>query len=77
MNPSGIIFVPLTKNYSGCGPRIPSEALAEGGPAIPLFAISARVADQLFEIAGKQAAQVRSAIDRKPASDSFEIPLPS
>ncbi len=55
-------------------PRIPSEALAEGGPAIPLFTISAQAGNQLFQIAGKKPADVQSAIDQKPAPMSFEIP---
>ena len=55
-------------------PRIPSEALADGGPAIPLFTIGARVASSLFEMAGRKAADVRSAIDMKAAPASFEIP---
>jgi hypothetical protein len=57
-------------------PRIPSEALAEGGPAIPLFTIGARVSDALFAAAGKKAADVQSAIDSKPAPASFDIPGP-
>ena len=59
---------------AGARPRIPSEALADGGPAIPLFTIGARAANNLFEIAGKKAADVRSAIDMKPAPASFDIP---
>jgi hypothetical protein len=55
-------------------PRIPAEALADGGPAIPLFIISERAGNGLFEIAGKKAAEVRSAIDSKAAPASFEIP---
>jgi len=59
---------------AGTRPRIPVEALADGGPAIPLFSLGARAADNLFEAAGKKAADVRSAIDMKPAPASFEIP---
>jgi Peptidase family M28/PA domain len=55
-------------------PRIPSEALVEGGAAIPVFTISAKVADTLFAAAGKSAAAVQSAIDRKPSPASFAIP---
>ncbi len=55
-------------------PRIPSEALTEGGPAIPLFTIGARVSEALFTAAGKKAADVHSAIDSKPAPASFDIP---
>jgi hypothetical protein len=55
-------------------PRIPTEALSDGGPAIPLFTISAAVANHLFEIAGKKAADVQSAIDAKAAPASFEFP---
>jgi hypothetical protein len=59
---------------AGTRPRIPTEALADGGPSIPLFTIGERAANSLFEIAGKKAADVRSAIDVKPAPASFEIP---
>jgi hypothetical protein len=55
-------------------PRIPSEALADGGAAIPVFTISARVAESLFEAAGKKAAAVQSALDAKPSPASFAIP---
>ncbi len=55
-------------------PRIPSEALADGGPAIPVCTISAQVAENLFAAAGKQPAEVQSAIDSKPAPASFVIP---
>jgi hypothetical protein len=54
-------------------PRILSEALAEGGPSIPLFTLSRRVADSLFEAAGKKAADVQTAINAKPSPASFEI----
>ena len=54
-------------------PRIPAEALADGGPSIPLFSVSARVGDALFAAAGKSAADVRSAIDAKGAPAPFEI----
>src|SRR5207344_1702767 len=37
-------------------PRIPSEALVEGGPSIPVFTVSAAVAAELFAAAGKKAA---------------------
>ncbi len=59
---------PLTR------PRIPSEALAEGGPAIPTFTISAKIADDLFSAAGKKAGDVQTAIDAGPRPSSFEIP---
>jgi Zn-dependent M28 family amino/carboxypeptidase len=39
-----------------------------------LFTIGARASNSLFEIAGKKASDVRSAIDMKPAPASFEIP---
>ena len=55
-------------------PRILSESLAEGGPAIPLFALGRRVSDALFEAAGKKTAEVESAIDAKPAPASFDVP---
>jgi Peptidase family M28/PA domain len=55
-------------------PRIPSEALAEGGAGVPVVTISAQVAASLFEAAGKKAAEVQSAIDAKPSPSSFAIP---
>jgi Peptidase family M28/PA domain len=55
-------------------PRIPSEALADGGPAIPLFTISESAAKNLFEIAGKKPADLQTAIDIKLTPASFEIP---
>lgn len=55
-------------------PRIPTEALAEGGPSIPLFTISPRLAEDLFGAAGKKAADLQSNIDAKAAPSSFEIP---
>lgn len=54
--------------------RIPPEALADGGPSIPLFIISERAGDRLFQAAGKQRAELRNSIDSKPAPGSFEIP---
>jgi peptidase M28-like protein len=54
-------------------PRIPTEALAEGGPAIPLFTVGASVSDALFAAAGKKAADIRGAIDSKLAPASFDI----
>jgi hypothetical protein len=55
-------------------PRILSESLAEGGPAIPLFTLGRRVSDSLFEAAGKKAAEVETAINAKPAPASFDVP---
>jgi hypothetical protein len=55
-------------------PRIPNEALAEGGIAIPVFTISGPVAEGLFETAGKTPSAVHSAIDSKAAPASFAIP---
>jgi hypothetical protein len=55
-------------------PRIPTEALAEGGPSIPLFTVSARVGEDLFGIAGKTGKDLQAAIDGKGAPASFEIP---
>ena len=55
-------------------PRIPTEALADGGPAIPLFTISPEAAERFFEFAGKKAADLRSGIDAKLVPASFEIP---
>lgn len=55
-------------------PRILSESLAEGGPNIPLFTLGRRVSDSLFEAAGKKAAEVETAINAKPAPNSFDVP---
>ena len=55
-------------------PRIPSEALVEGGPAIPTFTISAQIAADLFAAAGKKAGDVQTAIDAGPRPASFAIP---
>ena len=55
-------------------PRILSEALAEGGPNIPLFTLGRRAADELFQASGKKAAEVETAINAKPAPASFEVP---
>ncbi|MEI9973872.1 MAG: M28 family peptidase [Ignavibacteriota bacterium] len=56
------------------GPRILTEALAQGGPAIPLFTLGRRVSDSLFEAAGKKASDVEAAINAKPSPASFEVP---
>jgi hypothetical protein len=58
----------------GQAPRILSESLAEGGPAIPLFTLGRRVSDSLFEAAGKKADEVATAINSKPAPSSFDVP---
>jgi hypothetical protein len=55
-------------------PRILSESLAEGGPNIPLFNLGRRVSDSLFESAGKNPADVATAINAKPAPASFDVP---
>ena len=55
-------------------PRIPSEALVEGGPSIPTFTISAKLADDLFAAAGKKASDLQTAIDAKPGPMSFALP---
>jgi hypothetical protein len=55
-------------------PVIPPEALAEGGPGIPIFTVSAKIADGFFASAGKSVAGVRAAIDSKPAPASFDVP---
>jgi hypothetical protein len=55
-------------------PRIPTEALVEGGPAIPTFAISATLASDLLAAAGKTPAEMQTAIDSKPAPMSFALP---
>ncbi|MBZ5624483.1 MAG: M20/M25/M40 family metallo-hydrolase [Acidobacteriia bacterium] len=55
-------------------PRIPNEALAEGGTTIPSFAISAKLAAGLFAAAGKTPAEVQTSIDTKPSPMSFAVP---
>ena len=55
-------------------PRIPTEALAEGGPGIPSVAVSARLAESLFTAAGKTPAEVQNAIDSKLTPTPFAIP---
>ena len=55
-------------------PRRATQMLAEGGPDIPLFTAGAPVSSALFAAAGKQAADVQTAIDAKGAPASFEIP---
>ncbi len=56
------------------GPQIPSEALAEGGTDIPVFSISAKLAADLFQAAGKNPAEVQTSIDSKCAPASFTVP---
>ena len=55
-------------------PRINPEALADGGTSIPVFALSASVAGELLQAAGKQPKDVQTAIDSKPSPMSFAIP---
>jgi hypothetical protein len=55
-------------------PRIPAEQLVEGGPPIPSFSVSSRIAGLLFTAAGKKAADVHAAIDKQPSPMSFEVP---
>jgi hypothetical protein len=54
--------------------RLSPQALAEGGPGIPLFTVGTRVSDVLFAAAGRHALEVQSAIDAKAAPASFDIP---
>lgn len=54
--------------------RLSPQALAEGGPAIPLFTIAPRVSDVLFDAARKDAAAVQQAIEARTAPQSFPIP---
>jgi hypothetical protein len=53
-------------------PRIPPEALVEGGTRIPTCALSAAVAEGIFASAGKKPADVQTAIDAKPSPASFD-----
>lgn len=55
-------------------PRIPSEQLIDGAPPIPNFSISDRIHDELFAAAGKKAPEVQTAIDRRRAPASFDLP---
>jgi hypothetical protein len=55
-------------------PRIPNEALADGGPSIPNFTISPQVGADLFAAAGKNPAEVQIAIDTKLVPMPFAIP---
>jgi hypothetical protein len=54
--------------------RLSPQALAEGGPSIPLFTVGLPVSDSLFLAAGKHAAEVQNNIDAKGAPASFAIP---
>ena len=65
---------PAGQTQTAQRPRILSESLAEGGPDIPLFTLGRRVSDPLFEAAGKKAAEVETAINAKPAPNSFDVP---
>jgi hypothetical protein len=79
----GILAMPDPSHAPGAGrggrgapagrPRIPSEALVEGGPAIPTFTISAEIGGNLLAAGGKNAADVQSAIDTKLAPVSFAL----
>ena len=62
------------RTMTAASARIPSEALVEGGPAIPAFTVSSKVGADLFGAAGKKAAEVQTAIDTRPAPMSFAIP---
>jgi hypothetical protein len=55
-------------------PRIPAEAITEGGPEIPLFVLSPDLAARFFEAAGKKPEFVQGDIDSKCAPESFDIP---
>jgi len=56
-------------------PRIPTEALADGGPSIPTFTVGTRVTEAIFGSVGKKAVDVQSAIDAKLTPASFETSL--
>jgi hypothetical protein len=55
-------------------PRIPTEALVEGGAGLPVFTINAQVASELFAAAAKEPAKVQAAMDAKPSPMSFAFP---
>lgn len=65
---------PAGRGQAQLRPRIPPEALAEGGTAIPTFNLSTKLTSDLFAAAGKTPADVQTAIDANPAPASFEIP---
>ena len=54
--------------------RLSPQALADGGPVIPLFTVGGRISDTLFAAAGKRASEVQSSIDAQAAPASFDIP---
>ncbi|HXB67821.1 MAG TPA: PA domain-containing protein, partial [Candidatus Acidoferrales bacterium] len=54
--------------------RIPPQALAEGGTAIPLVTISAAIGNHFFNMAGKKADDVQKAIEAKLSPMSFAVP---
>jgi hypothetical protein len=55
-------------------PRIPAEAITEGGPDMPSFALTPELAARFFAAAGKKPEWVQSEIDSKPAPASFDVP---
>ncbi|HLK63889.1 MAG TPA: M20/M25/M40 family metallo-hydrolase [Bryobacteraceae bacterium] len=55
-------------------PRIPAEALADGGTAIPAFALSAKLAADLLSAGGKTPEALQTAIDSTPSPMSMELP---
>jgi hypothetical protein len=55
-------------------PRIPAEAITEGAPGIPSFALSTELATRFFEAAGKKPEFVQGDIDSKGAPASFDVP---
>ena len=65
------------RHTTAASARIAPEALAEGGPRIPLFSVSERVGNALFAAAGKQSAAIQSAIDSKLTPASFDVPGPT
>jgi hypothetical protein len=65
------------RHTTAASARIAPEALAEGGPGIPLFSVTERVANALFAAARKNAAAIHSAIDSKLTPASFDVPGPT
>ena len=65
-----------TRAGRGDAPRIPSEALVEGGPAIPTFTISAKVPHGIFAASGQEAAR-RADGDRRQACSDVVSRCPS
>lgn len=54
--------------------RIPSEALVDGGPKIPMFTISDKLAAELISAAGRKPSDLQSSIDANLKPASVDLP---